>query len=127
MLSTFPNLFVAFAFHFNVFPIYIALENRTLRSMSLASALGIGIAGSFFLVIGVFGYLAYGNDLKDSVLANVASSSGATSIVAQLCLAILVSMSYPLIFLEYRKNWEKLILKIQAMRQQKDADPDSEV
>jgi amino acid permease len=88
--------------------------------MLRAGGLGICIAGSLFLVIANFGYLAYGNDLKDSVLDNVSDGSGATSIIAKLALVVLVAMSFPLLFLEYKKNCNKLIVDMHKGRTKND-------
>jgi amino acid permease len=116
MLSAFPNMFVAYVFHFNVFPIYITLQNRENKTMVKSGGLGVAIACSLYLVVANFGYLAYGNELEDSVLANVASSSGAISYIAKIALTILVTCSYPLLFNEYKKNVIKFVTEIHAYR-----------
>ena len=80
--------------------------------MNRVSALGIVMSGTLFIFVGNFGYLAYGDSIKESVLANIADASGASDYIAKLCIVITAIMSYPLLFLEYKNNMKNLIIEL---------------
>jgi amino acid permease len=63
MLSSFPDLFLAYTFHYNIFPIYNSLEDKTNRGMMKAGSLGLLISTIVFNTIGIVGYLMFGNDV----------------------------------------------------------------
>lgn len=79
--------------------------------MNRVSALGILMSGILFLIVGNFGYVAFGDDIKESILDNIANASGASDFIAKLCIVITAIMSYPLLFLEYKNNMKNIIIE----------------
>ena len=79
--------------------------------MNRVSTLGVIMSGLLFLFVGNFGYLAYGDEIKESVLANVADDSGASDFIAKLCIVITAIMSYPLLYIEYKNNMKNIIIE----------------
>jgi len=114
IIASIPNLFVAYVFHYNVFPLYMALEDRTNRNILKSVFIGISMAGIFYLIIGNFGYLAYGNGLDQSILSSLTKGEEAIRIISEVSLAVLVFNSYPLLFMEYKKNVVKLVQDIRG-------------
>jgi len=114
LIVAIPNLFVAYVFQYNVFPLYMALENRSNRNLLKSCYFGITLACFLYLLFGNFGYMAFGNSINQSVLSSLSSSSGAILVISELSLACLVFNSYPLLFMEYKKNIMRLILDIRT-------------
>jgi amino acid permease len=104
MLSSFPDLFLAYTFHYNIFPIYASLEEKTNRGMMKAGSLGLLISTIVFNTIGIVGYLMFGNDVEGNIITNLANSSGPIIIIAKFAYTLSSVMSFPLLYLESRKN-----------------------
>ena len=109
-LVSFPDLFIAYDFHYNIFPIYDSLKERNNRSMMKSTVLGISIAAFVFSVVGIIGYIIYGTDVTGNIIDNLAKSTDATSIVAKLAYTLSSTMSFPLLYFGARNNIEYLIV-----------------
>ena len=67
----------------------------------------ISISTSVYLVIGIFGYLTFGNLIKSNIIAMYPSSFTVTC--GQLAIALLVLFSYPLQCHPCRNSIQKII------------------
>ena len=67
LITVFPACLLAFTFQFNLFPVYIILRDRT--EIYKASNIGIIFCLIVYVIVGVLGYLLYGDQLTDTVLS----------------------------------------------------------
>jgi len=109
-MVSFPDLFIAYAFHYNVFPIYDSLKEKNNRSMMKASILGTTMSCGVFLVVGFIGYIIYGNEIEGTIIGNLSDSTDAITMVAKVAYTISSTMSFPLLYLGARNNIEYLIV-----------------
>jgi len=116
-LISFPDLFIAYTFHYNIFPIYDSLKERNNRGMMKSSILGIVMSAFVYLVVGIIGFIIYGTSVEGNIIENLADSTDAVSMVAKLAYTVSSTMSFPLLYLGARNNIEYLI--VDAMKHHK--------
>jgi sodium-coupled neutral amino acid transporter 2 len=98
-----PIVNVAFIAHYNVPRFYEELHERTIGKFSLAVCISLAMCTCVYLLIGVFGYLRYGEETKSDVLNNLPDDS-TIAIVGRLALAGVVLFTYPLAFNSHRAS-----------------------
>ncbi len=98
-----PIANVAFIAHYNVPRFYQELQDRTISKFSKAVVISLGMCTGVYLMVGVFGYLRYGEETKSDVLNNLPDDS-TVAIVGRLALAGVVLFTYPLAFNSHRAS-----------------------
>ncbi|KAK4684951.1 hypothetical protein P7C73_g5205, partial [Tremellales sp. Uapishka_1] len=102
-LSSFPVQVFAYTCAQNLFPIFNELKDRSQKRMNIVMASSIGSAAAVYEVLGIIGYLTFG----DKVGSNVIAMYPATSLViavGRLGMVLLVGLSYPLQALPCRQS-----------------------
>lgn len=99
-LSSFPIFVFAYTCHQNMFAIINELKpNDTDGSQTRQSNLiirnSISIACLSYLIVGVFGYLTFGNSVNANIIT-MYSPNSISSLIGRLCIVIMVSLSFPL-------------------------------
>ncbi|MCJ1257860.1 hypothetical protein MMC24_005686 [Lignoscripta atroalba] len=93
-LSSFPVIVFAYTCHQNMFSILNEIsQNSHFRTTSVVVA-SIGIAGFIYLLVGITGYLSFGNSVAGNIVGMYMPS--VTSTIGKAAIVILVMFSYPL-------------------------------
>ncbi len=74
-----PLMGFAFTCHTNVFPIYSELADAQPATMSKVVSRSLAICLCLYAIVGVFGYMTYGNDTQSDLLLNFGHGSMASS------------------------------------------------
>lgn len=94
-ITTFPVQVFAFTCSQNLFPIYNELAANNQRRMNVVIGSAIGSATITYEIVAIFGYLTFGSNVRDNIIAMYPSTSLFIA-VGQLAIVILVLFSYPL-------------------------------
>ena len=115
-----PTVFLAFLFQFNVFPIYLSLKHRNMKSMMKATYIGVGFSLIIFLVVGIIGFLLYGLAMEETILNSFSDDMlkyrNLSKFIKILIIIICVSFvttcltSFPILFLSLRENYFNSLL-----------------
>jgi amino acid permease len=99
-LFSLPVIMFGYGCQVNTFEIYGEMHKPSVRRMSLAAGIAIGICSCYYIVAGIVGYLAFGNDVKSNVLANLDPTGGSgmdiAAAVAFAACSVTVTMAFPL-------------------------------
>lgn len=99
-LSSFPIFVFAYTCHQNMFAIINELKpsdkdgSQTRQSNHIIRN-AISTACFSYLLVGIFGYLTFGNTVNGNIITMYPRDS-VTSLIGRLCIVIMVSLSYPL-------------------------------
>lgn len=80
----------------NVFTIYGELLSPTPKTMSTVVSRSFMLSSSVYVMIGVSGWLHYGSTVQSDILRNIDISNDYLMAIAQLGLAISITLAYPL-------------------------------
>lgn len=99
-LSSFPIFVFAYTCHQNMFAIINELkplekEGSPTRQSNLIIRNSIATACGSYLVVGVIGYLSFGNFVNGNIITMYPKDS-ISSLIGRLCIVIMVSLSFPL-------------------------------
>lgn len=99
-LSSFPIFVFAYTCHQNMFAIINELEEdekygSQTRQSNLIIRNAISIACISYLVVGIFGYMSFGDSVNGNIITMYPKDS-ISSLIGRLCIVIMVSLSYPL-------------------------------
>ncbi|TIB06657.1 hypothetical protein E3P96_00205 [Wallemia ichthyophaga] len=125
-ISKFPVLVFAFTCAQNFYPVKNELRSNSHGSTCAVIAISIGIAAGLYQIIGVLGYVTFG----DKVNSNIMSMYPDTSILisfGRLAIAVLVLSSYPLQVHPCRNSLDKIISSAKTTKpewQQREGDED---
>ncbi|KAH7063215.1 transmembrane amino acid transporter protein-domain-containing protein [Macrophomina phaseolina] len=93
-LSVFPVVVFAYTCHQNMFSILNEIfDNSHFRTTSVVGA-SIGLACFLYILVGITGYLSYGDKVGGNIVSMYAPSAAST--IGRLAIVILVMFSYPL-------------------------------
>ncbi|KAI5958473.1 hypothetical protein CANMA_004199 [Candida margitis] len=99
-LSSFPMFVFAYTCHQNMFAIINELkpdakDGSQTRQSNLIIRNAIATALISYLVVGILGYLTFGNDVNANIISMYPRES-ISSLIGRLCIVIMVSLSFPL-------------------------------
>lgn len=93
-LSVFPVIVFAYTCHQNMFSILNEIfDNSHFRTTAVVGA-SIGMACVLYILVGITGYLSYGNHVTGNIVSMYEPSASST--IGRLAIVILVMFSYPL-------------------------------
>ncbi|SAM83094.1 uncharacterized protein UBRO_03652 [Ustilago bromivora] len=115
-LSIFPVFVFAFTCAQNMLPVYNELFHNVEGRVNTAIGSSIGTGGLVYLIVGVLGYLSFGSNVGDNIIAMYPSTSffvcfGRVSII------ILTVFSYPLQVHPCRASLDKVFSKASRRQQ----------
>ena len=93
-LSKLPIFIFAFTCHQNIFPIVNELHNRTQERLNFIIYSAIGLALVIFFIVAMEGYTTFGSYVRGDVLLNYPENANVT--VLRICIALMLSLHYPL-------------------------------
>ncbi|GME89924.1 unnamed protein product [[Candida] boidinii] len=94
MLSNFPIFVFAYTCHQNMFSIVNELKINTPKMINNIIEFAIGMACFLYILVGVSGYLTFGDLVQGNVIAMYPDSTGTT--IGRIAIVILVMLSFPL-------------------------------
>lgn len=94
VFSTFSIVVFAFTGHQNMFSIINEAKNKSLSSLSTLVNLAIAILAVLFIIIGVAGYLTFGDLVNGNIILLYPSAFSTT--VGRFCIVFMVVFSFPL-------------------------------
>ncbi|KAF8311366.1 hypothetical protein DL93DRAFT_2083351 [Clavulina sp. PMI_390] len=94
-ISTFPTLIFGFTCSQNLFPIYNELASNTQKRMNLVMQVSVASAGVAYLLVAMFGYLSFGDNVGANIIAMYPESSLFIAL-GQFAVVILVLFSHPM-------------------------------
>lgn len=93
-LASFPVIVFAYTCHQNMFSILNEIgDNSHWRTTSVIFA-SIGSAAALYILVGITGYLSFGNEVGGNIVAQYAPSTSTT--IGRAAIVVLVMFSYPL-------------------------------
>ncbi|KAF2807260.1 vacuolar amino acid transporter-like protein 6 [Mytilinidion resinicola] len=93
-LAAFPVIVFAYTCHQNMFSILNEIfDNSHFRTTSVVGT-SIGSAGFFYILVGITGYLSYGDNVSGNIVNMYPPAVAST--IGRLAIVILVMFSYPL-------------------------------
>lgn len=115
-ISIFPVFVFAFTCAQNMLPVYNELFNNHERRVNSAIVSSIGTGATVYLIVGVLGYLSFGGNVGDNIIAMYPSTSlfvcfGRVSII------ILTIFSYPLQVHPCRASLDKVFSRASRRQQ----------
>ncbi|KAF9437127.1 hypothetical protein BGZ76_001908 [Entomortierella beljakovae] len=93
-LTTLPIFVFAFTCHQNIFSVYNELSDNGQSMLNRIITSSIGSAVVVYHIIGVLGYLSYGNDVGSNIIQMYNSSLIVT--IGRIAIVVLVLFSFPL-------------------------------
>ncbi|CAG8574479.1 16031_t:CDS:2 [Acaulospora morrowiae] len=107
-----PIFVFAFTCHQNIFSIYNELEDNSQSSINGVIIGSIGTTSMIYQVIGILGYLSFGDDVSANIISMYESSTIVT--IGRIAIVILVLFSYPLQAHPARACLDKVLLSLQS-------------
>lgn len=93
-LASFPVIVFAYTCHQNMFSILNEIaDNSHWRTTSVIFA-SIGSAAALYILVGITGYISFGNEVGGNIVAQYAPSTSTT--IGRAAIVVLVMFSYPL-------------------------------
>lgn len=94
VLSSFPIFVFAYTCHQNMFSLVNELADKSAKSTSRVILQALGVAVSAYLLVGVTGYMTFGEKVVGNIVVLYPPSLSST--VGRIAIVILVTLSYPL-------------------------------
>nr|GMD59131.1 probable sodium-coupled neutral amino acid transporter 6 [Ipomoea batatas] len=113
LFTAVPVIVSAFTFHFNVHPIGIELGKPS--TMATAVKISLVLSAGLYFMIGIFGYLLFGESINADILVNfdrTSSSSGVSALlndVIRLSYAVHLVLVFPLLNYSLRATIDELL------------------
>ncbi|KAF4621885.1 hypothetical protein G7Y89_g14460 [Cudoniella acicularis] len=94
ILQSFPVIVFAYTCHQNMFSILNEIKDNTHKNTTSVIFASIGSAASIYVLVGITGYLSFGNSVLGNIVGMYIPSTAST--IAKAAIVILVMFSYPL-------------------------------
>lgn len=94
IFAVLPIIAFAYTFHMQIFPIMVEMKHREHITQAINSSIMICLTA--YLMVGIFGYLTFYDDVKDNILNNYVDADVFISI-GKLALFFIICFSYPLL------------------------------
>ncbi len=96
VLRAFSNILFAFSNHFTMLAIIPTFVNPTVARRNRLLAISASVVAAFYLIIAAFGYLHFGEGIENDILT-APQVKTLPYAVAQLLVALVIILSYPLL------------------------------
>eukprot|EP00158_Paraphelidium_tribonemae_P003339 Partr_v1_DN26050_c0_g1_i1_m276 putative Solute carrier family 38 member len=111
-LSRLPIYVFAFTCHQNLFSVYNELKDNSPARINTITTASIFISACVYTVVGVLGYLMFGDHVKSNMLESFPASILIT--IARFAITLLVALSFPLQCHPSRASFDKVINTLTA-------------
>ncbi|KAH3666686.1 hypothetical protein WICMUC_005503 [Wickerhamomyces mucosus] len=93
-LASFPIFVFAYTCHQNMFSLANELEDKSNENINRVISRSIGVAMLLYILVGITGYLSFGDNVEPNVIVGYSHSISST--IGRIAIVILVMLSYPL-------------------------------
>ncbi|SCU88625.1 LADA_0E11210g1_1 [Lachancea dasiensis] len=97
LISTFSIVIFAYTGSMNIFSIVNELRDNSMKNINKVIITTMSTSSVLFLIVGLCGYLTFGSNVVGNIMLNYDQDSTFTK-VGQLCLGVMVTLSFPLLF-----------------------------
>lgn len=111
LFVSFPILVIAFAFHMNIGPVQMDLQNPTMKRVHCSCGSAVGIGTLLYIIMGIFGYLLFGASVSSNVLNSFVDPGDVLVQVGRCMFLLVVTMASPLIIYPLRTNLKTLLFR----------------
>ncbi len=111
LLTTFPIIVFAYTGHQNMFSIINELKDKSSSNIEKIIKTSMSISGFLYLLVGILGYLSFGDNVGENVIAMYEKSISST--IGRCSFILLVLLSYPLMCHPCRLSVNNIIYWIQ--------------
>jgi amino acid permease len=94
IFASFPIFVFAYTCHQNMFSLVNELEDKSGKVINKVIGTAIGTAMTLYVIVGVTGYLTFGDNVQPNVIVGYPQTVSST--VGRIAIVILVMLSYPL-------------------------------
>ncbi|KAF0395541.1 vacuolar amino acid transporter 5 [Gigaspora margarita] len=108
-----PIFVFSFTCHQNVFSVCNELKNNAQNRVNSVIFVSIGTSAIVYQIIGILGYLSFGDDVWPNIIAMYRASTFIT--IGRIAIVILVIFSYPLQAHPARACLEKSLISLQSL------------
>ncbi|EJS43268.1 avt7p [Saccharomyces arboricola H-6] len=126
LLSTFSIIIFAFTGSMNLFPMINELKDNSLENISLVINNSIALSTALFLIVGISGYLTFGNKTVGNLILNYDPDS-TWIVIGKFCLGSMLIVSFPLLFQPLRVAVNNVIIWIEITFGNSDPQEDPQV
>jgi len=123
IFASFPIFVFAYTCHQNMFSLVNELEDKSSKNINRVIGSAIGIAMSLYILVGLTGYLSFGDNVEPNVI--VGYSHAISSTIGRIAIVILVMLSYPLQCHPARASINHIIHYFQQVKKQLKSDNNS--
>lgn len=102
-----PIFVFAFTCHQNILSVYNEMKDNRQKNVNKVISISIGFGMILYWVIGICGYLTFGEE-TDSNIISMYPSSSIIILIGQISMVIMVSLSYPLQMFPCRLSLDKV-------------------
>ncbi|XP_058787638.1 amino acid transporter AVT6D-like [Vicia villosa] len=118
LFTAIPVVVIAFTFHFNVHP--IAFELAKPSDMKTAARLAIMFSAVIYFIIGLFGYLLFGDSIQSDILINFDQNADSAvgslfNSLIRVSYALHVMLVFPVVNFSLRANIDELFFPNKAL------------
>ena len=96
MLASLPVFIFSYCCQTNAFEIYSEMQPRTVRRMTISTALSMGICTIIYITAGAAGVANFGNDTDGNILSNYSPTESAYIMVAYISISFTLTSAFPL-------------------------------
>jgi amino acid permease len=112
-LFSLPVIMFGYGCQVNTFEIYTEMHDPSVKRMSIAASIAVGVCSAFYILAGVIGYADFGDTVKENILKNFSPTDGSTfdyfAAVAFVGVSVTVTMAFPLCVFPTRDALQFLI------------------
>ncbi|KAI9698558.1 MAG: hypothetical protein M1820_007448 [Bogoriella megaspora] len=94
VLASFPVIVFAYTCHQNMFSILNEIANNSRARTTAVVTASIGIACTIYILVGITGYLSFGDKVSSNIVSDYTPSVAST--IGRAAIVVLVMFSYPL-------------------------------
>ncbi|CAI4064564.1 hypothetical protein SKDZ_09G0820 [Saccharomyces kudriavzevii ZP591] len=126
LLSTFSIIIFAYTGSMNLFPMINELKDNSMGNITLVINNSISLSTALFLIVGLSGYLTFGNSTLGNLILNYDPNS-VWIIIGKFCLGSMLILSFPLLFQPLRVAVNNVIIWIEITFGNADPEEDPQV
>ncbi|AJR36875.1 AQG_2a_G0026790.mRNA.1.CDS.1 [Saccharomyces cerevisiae] len=112
LLSTFSIIIFAFTGSMNLFPMINELKDNSMENITFVINNSISLSTALFLIVGLSGYLTFGNETLGNLMLNYDPNS-IWIVIGKFCLGSMLILSFPLLFHPLRIAVNNVIIWIE--------------
>ncbi|CAI4039677.1 hypothetical protein SMKI_09G0840 [Saccharomyces mikatae IFO 1815] len=112
LLSTFSIIIFAYTGSMNLFPMINELKDNSMENITSVINNSISLSTALFLIVGLSGYLTFGNKTLGNLILNYDPTS-IWIVIGKFCLGLMLILSFPLLFQPLRIAVNNVIIWIE--------------